>query len=257
MGNFAFAFGVPLGHLLVHKFGFRKNFMLFSFIFLIGSIALSPIFLLLPLCLMTQYPIDSLQVWPWYFLTYILFTLFLITNERSHNPIVHFSTLLSPKPLLGSVMAKSALLYYFMSAFTGILCKVNSSSTYCIFKRGLLDLEQVWYSLAALCRRYWTVIYLAHCHRSLTMHSIRNYFATILVPIIAVYMKNKIQKGINDVQYNNIDNKAIILKHIHDVFMDATNQLFFVMIILSTILLIASLSQFFFGKSRRIVAKRK
>ncbi len=38
MGNFAFAFGVPLGHLLVHKFGFRKNFILFSFIFLIGSI---------------------------------------------------------------------------------------------------------------------------------------------------------------------------------------------------------------------------
>lgn len=94
-------------------------------------------------------------------------------------------------------------------------------------------------------------------HRSLTMHSIRNYFAAILVPIIAVYMKHKIQKGINDVQYNNIENKAIILKHIHDVFMDATNQLFFVMIILSTILLISSLSQFFFGKSRRIVAKRK
>ncbi|PTG21754.1 MFS transporter [Staphylococcus chromogenes] len=432
MGNFAFAFGVPLGHLLVHKFGFRKNFMLFSFIFLIGSIigflsfgivslsiskviqgfstgvlfftmlpktfhvfpkrfknvflfmiivglfganalggltgsitlfydqwqwvypvnmvsavicllagwlyfereepnhstikedhsvvfflALSSIFLLLPLCLMTQYPVDSLQVWPWYFLTFILFALFLITNERSNNPIVHFSTLLSPKPLLGSVMAivshltlligiaainfyllqvihlsPSQITLFYIYFFIGVLITgVLKMIFYSAWGPGVLgtigSIALLYVSIHWYIMQSELIINLLYfqgmiigfgasmvlvsgamstlldgdlsraSHRSLTMHSIRNYFAAILVPIIAVYMKHKIQKGINDVQYNNIENKAIILKHIHDVFMDATNQLFFVMIILSTILLISSLSQFFFGKSRRIVAKRK
>lgn len=36
--NFAFAFGVPFGHLLTHRFGFKKNYILFTAIFLVASI---------------------------------------------------------------------------------------------------------------------------------------------------------------------------------------------------------------------------
>lgn len=38
IGNFAFALGVPLGHTLTHKFGFKRNYLFFVFLFLIGSI---------------------------------------------------------------------------------------------------------------------------------------------------------------------------------------------------------------------------
>lgn len=38
IGNFAFAMGVPLGHILTHKFGFKRNYLFFTMLFLIGSI---------------------------------------------------------------------------------------------------------------------------------------------------------------------------------------------------------------------------
>ncbi|MCE4051342.1 MFS transporter [Bacillus sp. Au-Bac7] len=38
LSNLGFAFGVPIGPVLTRKFGLRKNYLLFTFIFLIGSI---------------------------------------------------------------------------------------------------------------------------------------------------------------------------------------------------------------------------
>lgn len=433
MGNFAFAFGVPLGHFLVHKLGFKKNFLLFSFIFLLGSIlgffslgiislsiskviqglstgvlfftmlpktfhvfpkrfknvflfmiivglfganalggltgsitlfyaqwqwvyifnimsaiisllvgwlyfekddtthqsttkedhtvvfflALSSLSLLIPLCLITQYRFDSIKVWPWFIVTLILFVIFLYKNKQSHTPIVHFSTLLYPKPLLGSIMAivshltlligiaainfyllqvihlpphqiQLFYIYFFIGVLiTGVLKMVFYSawgpgvlgtigslallyvSTHWYIMQNNLDLHTLYFqgmiigfgaSMVLVSGAMSTLLdgdLTRASHRSLTMHSIRNYFAAILVPVIAVFMKHRIQKGFNDVKYNHIDNKAIIMKHIHNVFMDATHDLFFVMILLSSILLISSIAQFFFGKSRRIVAKRK
>lgn len=38
LANFTFALGIPLGHTLTHKYGFKRNYLCFVFIFLIGSI---------------------------------------------------------------------------------------------------------------------------------------------------------------------------------------------------------------------------
>ena len=38
IANFAFAFGIPLGHVFTHRLGFKKNYLLFVSFFLIGSI---------------------------------------------------------------------------------------------------------------------------------------------------------------------------------------------------------------------------
>lgn len=38
VSNFAFAMGVPLGHIFTHRFGFKRNYLFFVFLFLLGSI---------------------------------------------------------------------------------------------------------------------------------------------------------------------------------------------------------------------------
>ena len=62
--------------------------------------------------------------------------------------------------------------------------------------------------------------------RSQTMHTIRNYAAAFLVPVIAYLIKYNIQKGTQSVYTENITNTSIYIKRIKDIAIDADHKVF-------------------------------
>ena len=99
-------------------------------------------------------------------------------------------------------------------------------------------------------------------NRSTTMHSMRNFFAALLVPIIAYTMKDHIQQGVQLLYGsftthidNPVQNQLILSKKMQDITIDADDNVFMMMIVFNIILLIASIIQMFLGKGRRIHVK--
>ncbi|MEJ7459155.1 MFS transporter, partial [Staphylococcus saprophyticus] len=62
--------------------------------------------------------------------------------------------------------------------------------------------------------------------RPQTMHTIRNYAAAFLVPVIAYLIKYNIQKGTQSVYTENITNTSIYIKRIKDIAIDADHKVF-------------------------------
>ncbi|MEJ7483535.1 MFS transporter [Staphylococcus hominis] len=92
--------------------------------------------------------------------------------------------------------------------------------------------------------------------RSQTMHTIRNYAAAFLVPVIAYLIKYNIQKGTQSVYTENITNTSIYIKRIKDIAIDADHKVFLLMIIFNSIMLVSSIIQMSLGKGRRITPPR-
>ena len=88
--------------------------------------------------------------------------------------------------------------------------------------------------------------------RSQTMHTIRNFSAAMLIPIIAYTIKNHIQKGTQSIYAENITDKMIYLKKLQDVAIDADHQIFLLMIIFNMVMFVSSIIQMILGKGRRI-----
>ncbi|MBF2756164.1 MULTISPECIES: MFS transporter [Staphylococcus] len=92
--------------------------------------------------------------------------------------------------------------------------------------------------------------------RSQVMHTIRNFSAAILVPVIVYSMKNNVQKGTQSLYNEDISNPLIYMKKLQDVAIEADHQIFVMMIVFNLVMLIASVFQMFLGKSRRITPPR-
>lgn len=88
--------------------------------------------------------------------------------------------------------------------------------------------------------------------RSQTMHTLRNYSAAMLIPIIAYMMKNSIQKGTQSLYTENISDPMIYFRRLQQIAIDADHKVFLLMIILNSIMLISSIIQMGLGKGRRI-----
>lgn len=88
--------------------------------------------------------------------------------------------------------------------------------------------------------------------RSQTMHTLRNYSAAMLVPIIAYMMKNNIQKGTQSLYGEEITNPLIYMKKMQDIAINADHKVFFLMIIFNITMLVSSIIQMTLGKGRRI-----
>ncbi len=93
--------------------------------------------------------------------------------------------------------------------------------------------------------------------RSQTMHTIRNFSAAMLIPIIAYTIKNHIQKGTQSIYAENITDKMIYLKKLQDVAIDADHQIFLLMIIFNMVMFVSSIIQMILGKGRRITPPRE
>ncbi|HDN3454971.1 TPA: MFS transporter [Staphylococcus aureus] len=88
--------------------------------------------------------------------------------------------------------------------------------------------------------------------RSQVMHTIRNFSAAILVPIIIYTMKSSIQNDTHSLYGEDIRSPLIYMKKLQDVVLEANHKIFIMMIIFNLIMLIASIIQIFLGKGRRI-----
>lgn len=93
--------------------------------------------------------------------------------------------------------------------------------------------------------------------RSQTMHTMRNFSAAMLIPIIAYTIKNHIQKGTQSIYAENITDKMIYLKKLQDVAIDADHQIFLLMIIFNMVMFVSSIIQMILGKGRRITPPRE
>ncbi|PTG35814.1 MFS transporter [Staphylococcus capitis] len=93
-------------------------------------------------------------------------------------------------------------------------------------------------------------------YRSQTMHTLRNYSAAILVPIIAFMMKINIQKGVQSLYSEDIKEPLIFLKKLQDVAINADHKVFFLMVIFNIVMLTSSIIQMLLGKGKRITPEK-
>ncbi|MGX0379149.1 MFS transporter, DHA2 family, multidrug resistance protein [Staphylococcus auricularis] len=91
--------------------------------------------------------------------------------------------------------------------------------------------------------------------RARTMHSIRNLFAALLVPVISFITKANVHNGVEELKSQNITSKAEFLTKFQDVAIYAGHVVFYLMIFFNIIMLISSIIQIILGKGRRITPK--
>lgn len=63
--------------------------------------------------------------------------------------------------------------------------------------------------------------------RSQTMHTLRNYSAAMLVPIIAYMMKINVEKGNQSLYKEDMENPLMYLKKMQEIAIDADHKIFF------------------------------
>ena len=254
------------------------------------TLVLSTISLMIPMSLLTQKGYHSLWVWPILLIAIFFIVNFIITNRQATHPIVHFHTLFSKKPFVGATMAISSHFYFFFFVgviITGILKMFFYSSVGAGFlgtlgSSALLYVSIHWIILGntinipllyiqGLLLGFGASMTLVSgsmatlldgdlkeaAQRSQTMHTIRNFSAAMLIPIIAYTIKNHIQKGTQSIYAENITDKMIYLKKLQDVAIDADHQIFLLMIIFNMVMFVSSIIQMILGKGRRITPPRE